>query len=74
MPGGSVFDLCGFSEGGMGHYKSIIDQNTLSTRSMDRLAKVARTVADLAGADFVEPAHLDMASRFVICGMLREGF
>lgn len=74
MPGGSVFDLCGFSEGGMGHYKSIIDQNTLSTRSMDRLAKVARTVADLAGADFVEPAHLDMASRFVIGGMLREGF
>jgi magnesium chelatase family protein len=74
MPGGSVVDLCAFSDPGMSHYKSTIDANTLSTRSMDRLAKVARTVADLADADCVEPAHIDTAARFVIGGLLRENF
>jgi magnesium chelatase family protein len=72
IPGGSVVDLCAFSEVGMAHYKSTIDANTLSTRSMDRLAKVARTAADLVDADFIEPLHIDTAATFVIGGLLRE--
>lgn len=72
IPGGSVVELCAFSESGMSHYKSTIDTNTLSTRSMDRLAKVARTIADLAGADYIESSHIDAAARFVIGGLLRE--
>jgi magnesium chelatase family protein len=38
---------------------------------MDRLAKVARTVADLAGSDEVEPEHVRKGGSFVIGGMLR---
>lgn len=72
IPGGSVVDLCAFSAAGMELYKQTIDANTLSTRSMDRLAKVARTAADLANADFVEPIHVATAARFVVGGMLRE--
>jgi predicted ATPase with chaperone activity len=40
---------------------------------MDRLAKVARTIADLKGAEFVEPDHVTKASSFVVGGMLRDG-
>jgi magnesium chelatase family protein len=71
MPGGRVRELCRFSEPGLDAYKSLIDQHTLSTRSMDRLAKVARTVADLDGQEQIEPAHLAKAASFVIGGMLR---
>jgi predicted ATPase with chaperone activity len=39
---------------------------------MDRLAKVARTAADLAESDTTEPEHIDAAARFVIGGTLRE--
>ena len=41
---------------------------------MDRLAKVARTAADLAGSETTEREHIDVASKFVIGGMLRENF
>lgn len=74
IPGGRVRDYCNFSPQAFEHFKSIIDTNTLSTRSMDRLAKTARTVADLAGMDFLEPDHLDKAASFVIGGMLRDSF
>ena len=67
-------DYCRLSPAALQHYKATIDTNTLSTRSMDRLAKVARTAADLAGSDTTEPEHIDVASKFVIGGMLRENF
>jgi ribosome biogenesis SPOUT family RNA methylase Rps3 len=35
------------------------------------LAKVARTVADLAAKDDVEPEHVTKAASFVVGGMLR---
>ena len=53
-------------------FKETVDKNSLSTRSMDRLAKVARTVADLAGAKQVEPAHISKACGYVVGGMLRD--
>ncbi len=71
MPGGHVADYCEFSENGFSHFKTLIDSNSLSTRSMDRLAKVARTIADLEDNDAVEENHLDEAARFVIGGVLR---
>jgi magnesium chelatase family protein len=48
IPGGAVMEYCQLSPKAMEHYKKVIDTNVLTTRSMDRLAKVARTVADLA--------------------------
>jgi magnesium chelatase family protein len=74
IPGGAVTEHCVFSENAMARYKSLIDQNTLTTRSMDRLAKVARTVADLNGSDTVEPKHIEKAATFVIGGVLREQY
>ena len=71
IPGGAVMDYCKLSPAALEHYKATIDANTLSTRSMDRLAKVARTAADLAGSDTTEPEHIDAAARFVIGGTLR---
>jgi magnesium chelatase family protein len=74
IPGGAVMDYCKLSPVALEHYKATIDANTLSTRSMDRLAKVARTAADLAESDTTEPEHIDAAARFVIGGTLRENF
>jgi len=73
IPGGQVKDHCRFSTEAFDHYKETIEQNVLSTRSMDRLAKVARTVADLAASDEIMPEHVDKAATFVIGGVLREG-
>lgn len=72
IPGGHVRECCNFAPSGFERFKSTIDGHRLSTRSMDRLAKVARTVADLAAADLVEPAHVDKAAEFVVGGMLRD--
>ncbi len=72
IPGGHVKDYCHFSPAGFDHYKTVIDSVRLSTRSMDRLAKVARTVADLAKSEKVEPDHIDKAGSFVLGGMLRN--
>jgi len=74
IPGGEVREFCNFSLPAFEHFKTIIDHNALSTRSMDRLAKVSRTVADLVDSDLVEPTHLDKATSYVVGGMLREGF
>jgi magnesium chelatase family protein len=74
IPGGRVRDFCEFSENGMTAFKQTIEASTLSTRSMDRLAKVSRTVADLDGAARVETHHIEEAASFVVGGMLRDAF
>jgi len=77
LPGGlelQVLELCRFSEMGAGLYREIVDSNRMSTRSMDRLAKVARTVADLNESDAVEPAHFEKAASFVLGTVLHEAF
>jgi magnesium chelatase family protein len=42
----------------------LAEREGLSGRGMDRLLRVARTIADLAGDDVVGTAHLDEAARF----------
>lgn len=74
IPGGRVREYCQFSDSAFAHYRTTIEKNTLTTRSMDRLAKVARTIADLAQSDNIECEHVDKATSFVIGGMLRESF
>lgn len=73
IPGGHVRDYCNFSDAGFERFKKTIDASTLTTRSMDRLAKVSRTVADLAQRETVEPEDLETAAGFVVGGMLRDG-
>ena len=74
MPGGRVRDFCEFSEQGMEFFKHTIEESSLSTRSMDRLAKVSRTIADLEQNEHVEPRHIEEAATYVIGGMLRDAF
>lgn len=66
IPGGRVRDLCAFSANGFDKYKRVVDSSSLSTRTMDRLAKVSRTVADLAGSDEVDEQHVDRAREYVV--------
>lgn len=74
IPGGAVSDYCDFSPDGFKRFREMIEQSTLSTRSMDRLAKVSRTIADLADSEEVDPEHIEEAASFVIGGMLRDAF
>ncbi|MEW4528270.1 YifB family Mg chelatase-like AAA ATPase [Maioricimonas sp. JC845] len=74
MPGGHVQDYCDFSPAGFERFKDVVSTSNLSTRSTDRLAKVARTIADLAASDTIEVDHLDEAKSFVVGGLLREAF
>ena len=71
IPGGQVPDYCGFSAAGFDTYKSVISRGKVSTRTTDRLAKVARTIADLGGADSVDPVHVEEAAVFVAGGVLQ---
>lgn len=74
IPGGHVMDYCSFSASAATRYKELVDSHRITTRSMDRLARVARTVADLYNSDSVEPSHLDKAASFVLPGLLKVLF
>ena len=58
IPAGRVLEYCDMTAPAKDLFKGTIDSESLSTRSMDRLAKVARTIADLAGSKQVEPPHV----------------
>jgi magnesium chelatase family protein len=74
IPGGMVLDYCDMSTEAMACFKETITRNTLSTRSTDRLAKVARTIADLDGVDQVKSDQILKAASYVVGGLLRDGF
>ncbi|MBA4031783.1 MAG: hypothetical protein C0478_12960 [Planctomyces sp.] len=74
MPGGHVFELCQFSKDGLQTFKSTAETVSLSTRSIDRLAKVARTIADLEAQDEILPSHVNEATSFVTGGNLLVKF
>ncbi|MDW8243033.1 MAG: ATP-binding protein, partial [Thermogemmata sp.] len=66
IPAGQILDYCQFSAAGLEQYKQVISQANVSTRLADRLARVARTVADLHEAAEVEPPHVNQAADFVL--------
>lgn len=72
IPGGHILDYCNFSSTGLDEYKRIVDNEILTTRSTDRLAKVSRTIADLEESDEIYPDHVNQASGYVVGGMLRS--
>jgi len=74
IPGGEVFEYCRFSNESTDHFSKTIDNNQISTRSMTRLAKVSRTIADLANSKEIKIKHIDEAADFVIGGILRDLF
>ncbi|AMV19284.1 YifB family Mg chelatase-like AAA ATPase [Planctomyces sp. SH-PL14] len=74
IPGGHVLEYCDLTSDGLSSYKRFIESTSLSTRSMDRLAKVARTIADLEDREQIEPHHIEEAGSFVTGGALLTKF
>ncbi|MFZ5633892.1 MAG: YifB family Mg chelatase-like AAA ATPase [Bacillota bacterium] len=64
MSGSQARDYCRLSAGAATLIKSSFRQLKLSARSHDRLLKVARTIADLAGSETVEAEHLAEALQY----------
>jgi len=59
-----VRDLCKISEAGQTLLKKAMEKLGLSARAYDRILKVSRTIADLAGSDDIELEHLAEAIHF----------
>jgi len=70
MPGGHVLEFCQFNENAMNAFKAVIESRSLSTRSMDRLAKISRTIADLERTPDIRPRHVEEAAGFILGGEL----
>lgn len=64
MPGNMVREVCQISQAGLILVKKAMEKLQLSARAYDRILKVARTVADLAGSDAIQIEHLAEAIHF----------
>ena len=56
--------FCQVTEGADALLKTAIGRLKLSARAYHRVLKIARTIADLAGSDTIEPAHVSEAVQY----------
>ena len=56
--------LCGLTEPARALLKTAMEELHFSARGYDKILKVARTIADLAGSEPLEPAHLAEALQY----------
>ncbi len=64
MPSNMVKDVCVINEAGRSLLKTAMERLGLSARAYDRILKVSRTVADLAGSDEIKTEHLAEAIQY----------
>ena len=64
MPPQMVKDVCQISEAGRMLLKTAMERLGLSARAYDRILKVARTIADLAGTEEIQIQHLAEAIQY----------
>ncbi|GAB2552392.1 YifB family Mg chelatase-like AAA ATPase [Rufibacter soli] len=64
MPPQMVKDLCRINEAGRRLLKAAMEKLGLSARAYDRILKVSRTIADLAGSEEIKIEHLAEAIQY----------
>jgi len=64
MPSNMVKDICIINDAGRTLLKTAMERLGLSARAYDRILKVARTIADLAGAGDIKIEHLAEAIQY----------
>ncbi len=64
MPSRMVREVCAVSQAGITLVKKAMEKLQLSARAYDRILKVARTAADLAGSEDIKIEHLAEAIHF----------
>lgn len=64
MGGKEVQEICQISDSGRNLLKRAMEKLNLSARAYDRILKVSRTIADLAGSDDIKVEHLAEAIHY----------
>ena len=64
MSSKTLKEICIISPVGQNLLKTAMDRLNLSARAYDRILKVSRTIADLAGTDDIRPEHLAEAIQY----------
>ncbi|WP_149241138.1 YifB family Mg chelatase-like AAA ATPase [Dyadobacter sp. 32] len=64
MPPELVKEICQISDPGKALLRTAMDRLGLSARAYDRILKVSRTIADLAGSDDIKVEHLAEAIQY----------
>lgn len=64
VAGRALREACRLAPAAVSRAVLLAEREGLSGRGTDRLLRVARTIADLAGAEAVDVTHLDEAARF----------
>jgi magnesium chelatase family protein len=64
MPSPMVPEVCQIGEAGLKLLKTAMQRLGLSARAYDRILKVSRTIADLAGSDEIRTEHLAEAIQY----------
>ena len=64
MGSGEVRDYCRLDDAGKSLLKAAMQQLHMSARAYHRILKLARTIADLAGSEEIQTAHLAEAIQY----------